>query len=177
MGLRTTKRNAIERNVTPVARAGAVASRRAAREIALVTQILTSAADMAENVSTQADVTILALVTWRPPRIFPSRPGREALIADAFVRQGVCGGRHLRVPTTAEAAGKTARAAVLARASGTAFAGEPAVAGAVFDAGVGALRGRTVAFGLLAGRRLRGLRGLRRDRKCHFALRNKHVSL
>ena len=165
MGLRTTKRNAIERNVTPVARAGAVASRRAAREIALVTQILTSAADMAENDSTLPDVTILALVTWRPPRIFPSRPGREALIADAFARQDVCGGRHLRVPTTAEAAGKTARAAALARASGTAFAGEPAVAGAVFDAGVGALRGRKVAFGLLAGRRMPGLRGLRRDRR------------
>ena len=59
----------------PVAHAGAIASRCAAREIALVTQILTSAADMAGDVGTQTNVTILALVTERPPTTLPQPPG------------------------------------------------------------------------------------------------------
>ena len=75
------------------------------------------------------------------------------------------------------AAGGPARAAVLARASGTASAGHPAVAGAVFDSELGALRGRAVAFGPLAGQRLLGLRGLWRDRGYQFALRNGHAVL
>ena len=156
----------------PVKHAGAAAAWGAAREIAPVPQILARSADMAGDVRTRTNVTVLALVTERPFRIFARNPGRETLVADAFVHQSVCDGRHLRVPTAAGAAGSTARAAVPARASGAAFTGDQAVAGAVFFAGLWTLRGRTVAFGLVAGQRLLGLRGLQRDRGYHFALRD-----
>ena len=66
-------------------RAGAAAAWGAAREIALVPQILARSADMAGDVRTQTNVTVLALVTERPFRIFTGHPGRETLIADASV--------------------------------------------------------------------------------------------
>ena len=145
-----------------MAHTSAIAASHSARKVAIVALFLAGPADVAGNVRTRPNVTIFAFIPKRPFRILTGQPGRESLIADAFVYKGVRRRGQLCTLTAAGVAGATARTAALERASETAVTRGPMATGAGFGSEPGALRGRALAFRRLTGRRLIGLRGLRR---------------
>ena len=143
-----------------MAHAGTVATCWTTRQVALITQLLASAAHLAGNVRTQAHVAVFALVSQRTTGVSTRQSGSEAFFSGPFLRLSVGGRRSVVTTTAAGTARGTAIAAVLAGTTGAAVSRRAAVVHLDISRGGRTLRGWCVRIGRSRGLQLVVLRGL-----------------